>query len=60
MNLVKSDFRHPHVTYFGHVVSQGQVKPVTPKVVAIINYPAPSNKRDHELLRNVRLLQEIL
>ena len=27
---------------FGHVVSQGQVKPVTAKVKVIINYPVPS------------------
>ena len=37
MNLVKSDFGH---------VGQGQVKPVTAKVEAIINYPVPSNKKE--------------
>ena len=46
MNLIKSDFEHAHVTYLGHVVGQGQVKPVTAKVKAIINYPVPSNKKE--------------
>ena len=46
VNLVKSDFGDAHVTYLGHVVGQGQVKPVTAKVEAIINYPVPSNKKE--------------
>ena len=43
MNLITSDFGHAHVTYLGHVVGQSQVKPVTAKVDAIINYPVPNN-----------------
>ena len=35
VNLVKSKFGHAHVTYLGHVVGQGQVKPVNAKVEAI-------------------------
>ena len=46
VNLVKSDFGHAHVTYLGHIVGQGQVKPVTAKVEAIINYPVPRNKKE--------------
>ena len=46
VNLVKRDFGHAHVTYLGHVAGQGQVKPVTAKVDAIINYPLPNNKRE--------------
>lgn len=46
VNLVKSDFGYAHVTYLGHVVGQGQVKPVTAKVDAIINYPVPNNKQE--------------
>jgi len=45
VNLVKSDFGHACVTYLGHVMGQGQVKPVTAKVEAIINYPVPNSKR---------------
>ena len=32
VNLAKSLFSHAHVTYLGHVVGQGQVKPVDAKV----------------------------
>ena len=45
VNLVKSEFGHAHVTYLGHVVGQGQVRPVTAKVDAIINYSIPTTKR---------------
>ena len=45
VNLIKSDFGYAHVTYLGHVVGQGQVKPVTAKVEAIINYTVPSNQK---------------
>ena len=46
MNLVKSKFGHAHVTYLGHIVGQGQVRPVTAKMDAIVNYPAPTTKRE--------------
>jgi len=36
VNLVKSQFGHAHVTYLGHVVGQGQVKPINAKVEAIL------------------------
>ena len=39
VNLVKSESEHAHVTYLGHVVGQGQVKPVDAKVEVIIKYP---------------------
>jgi len=45
INLVKSEFGHAYVTYLGHVVSQGEVRPVTAKVDAIMNYPAPTTRR---------------
>ena len=45
VNLVKSEFGHAYVTYLGHVVGQGQVRPVTAKVDAIINYPIPTTRR---------------
>ena len=46
VNLIKSDFGHAHVIYLGHVVGQGQVKPVMVKVEAIINYPVPHSKKE--------------
>jgi len=49
VNLVKSEFGHAHVTYLGHVVGQGQVKPVDAKVEAIIKYPTPTTRK--ELMR---------
>ena len=45
VNLVKSEFGHAYVTYLGHVVGQGQVRPITAKVDAIIDYSAPTTKR---------------
>jgi hypothetical protein len=49
VNLVKSDFCHATVTYLGHIVGQGQVKPIEAKVQAINEFPAPTNKK--ELMR---------
>ena len=49
VNLMKSDFCHATVQYLGHVVGQGQTKPVMAKVEAIVEFPAPTNKR--ELMR---------
>ncbi|PIK44032.1 hypothetical protein BSL78_19118 [Apostichopus japonicus] len=45
VNLTKSEFCHASVTYLGHVVGQGQVKPLKAKVEAIEQYPAPTNKK---------------
>ena len=49
VNLVKSEFGHAHVMYLGHVVAQGQVKPVDAKVRVIVEYPAPTTRK--ELMR---------
>jgi len=46
VNLVKSEFGHAHVTYLGHVVGQGQVKPVNAKVEVIIKYPTPTTRKE--------------
>ena len=43
INLSKSEFAHAHVTYLGHV------GPVTAKVEAVMNFPAPVNRK--ELMR---------
>ncbi len=45
INLIKSEFGCGHVTYLGHVVGQGQVKPVEAKVEAISMFPQPASKK---------------
>ena len=49
VNLAKSDFCCATVTYLGHVVGQGQTKPIQAKVEAIDKFPVPSNRK--ELMR---------
>lgn len=46
LNLSKCEFAKAVVTYLGKVVGQGQVKPVNAKVESIVEFPAPSNKRE--------------
>ena len=45
VNLVKSEIAQAHVVFLGHVVGQGQVKPVRAKVEAIANFPVPVAKK---------------
>jgi len=45
VNLAKSEFARAHVTYLGHVVGQGQVKPVDAKISAISDFPRPESKK---------------
>ena len=45
INLSKSEFGQAQVTYLGHVVGQGEVKPVSAKVEAIANFPRPESKK---------------
>ena len=45
INLAKSEFCHANLTFLGHTVGQGQVKPVEAKVEAISDFPVPSGKR---------------
>ncbi|TNV71127.1 hypothetical protein FGO68_gene3111 [Halteria grandinella] len=49
VNLLKCEFCHATVEFLGHVVGQGQVKPVQAKVESIIDFPTPGGKR--ELMR---------
>ena len=61
VNLVKSEFGHAYLTYLGHIVGQGEVRPVIAKVDAIINYSVPTTKR--QLMRFFeygRILSEVL
>ena len=50
INLVKSDFGQDTVNYLGHVVGQGQVRPIGAKVEAISNFSAPTSKK--QLMRD--------
>ena len=45
INLAKSKFCHATLTFLGHVVGLGQVKPVEAKVKAISDFPVPTCKR---------------
>ena len=45
INLAKSELCHATLTFLGHVVGQGQVKPVEAKVKAILDFPVPTCKR---------------
>ena len=45
INLAKSEICHATLTFLGHVVGQGQVKPVEAKVKAISDFPVPPCKR---------------
>ena len=44
-NLAKSEFWHATITFLGHVVGQGKVKPVEAEVKAISDFPLPTYKR---------------
>ena len=45
VNLAKTEFCHASVTFLGHLVGQGQVKPLEAKVNAISEFPVPECKR---------------
>ena len=41
INLAKTELGCAYVTYLGHHVGQGQVKPVDAKVEAVVTFPTP-------------------
>ncbi|KAK0040803.1 Retrovirus-related Pol polyprotein from transposon 17.6 [Biomphalaria pfeifferi] len=45
VNLSKSDFCQASIQYLGHIVGQGQVKPVMAKVEAIQAFPIPADRK---------------
>ena len=45
INLSESELGQAQITYFGHIVGQGEVKPVSAKVEAIANFPRPESKK---------------
>ena len=42
INLPKSEFCHANLTFLGHVVGQGQVKPVEAEAEAVSDFPMPT------------------
>ena len=46
INLAKCEFGKATVTYLGHVVGGGQVRPLDAKVSAICDFPAPADRRE--------------
>ena len=44
--LVESELCHATVEYFGRIVGQGQINPITAKVEAILNFPKHKSKRE--------------
>ncbi|XP_076032941.1 uncharacterized protein LOC143020409 [Oratosquilla oratoria] len=45
VNLAKSELGHARITFLGHVVGKGEVQPIAAKITAILQYPAPSDKK---------------
>ena len=59
--LTKSEFCHANLTFLGHLVGQGQVKPVEAKVEAIADFPVPVWQKTTDALSWYGwILQEIL
>ena len=48
-NLPKSEFGQACVTYLGHVVGRGEIRPINAKVEAIVSFPVPTSK--NQLMR---------
>ena len=45
-SFAKIKFCHVTLTFLGHVVGQGQVRPVSAKVQTISDYPVPTSEND--------------
>ena len=43
INLMKSEFGKATVKYLGHIVGQGQVRPLDAKIQTIVRYPIPAS-----------------
>ena len=46
INLMKSEFGKATVKYLGHIVGQGQVRPLDAKVQTIVKYPIPTSQKN--------------
>ena len=46
INLMKSEFGKATVKYLGHIVGQGQVRPLDAKIQTIVKYPIPTSQKE--------------
>ena len=46
INLMKSEFGNATVKYLGHIVGQGQVRPLDAKIQTIVKYPIPTSRKE--------------
>ena len=60
INLAKSEFAQAQVTFLGHVVGQGKVKPVDDKIGAISEFQRPENKKQLMRFPNLSAVTELL
>jgi len=44
VNLAKSEFGQASITYLGHVVGSGGIKPIHAKEETVANFPIPTSK----------------
>ena len=46
INLIKSEFGKATVKYLGHIVGQGQVRPLDAKIQTIAKFPIPTSRKE--------------
>ena len=46
INLMKSEFSKATVKYLGHIVGQGQVRPLDAKIQTIVKFPIPTSRKE--------------
>ena len=46
INLMKSEFGKATLKYLGHIVGQGQVRPLDAKIQTIVKYPIPTSRKE--------------
>ena len=46
INLMKCEFGKATVKYLGHIVGQGQVRPLDAKIQTIVKYPIPTSRKE--------------
>ena len=46
INLMKSEFGKATVKYLGHIVGQGQVRPLDAKIQTIAKFPIPTSQKE--------------
>ena len=46
INLMKSEFGKATVKYLGHIVGQGQVRPLNAKIQTIVKFPIPTSRKE--------------